>query len=403
MGNAQSPDPAPRNCCVIENSVSFRRIVAAGSVLSGLAAAATIVNAATMRALVRPQDDIDDPVVVCIPARDEVATLPDLLRDLRAQTHCRSLRVLVLDDGSVDGTADAAMSVVGSDRRFTIERSTAAPPAGWTGKAAACHVLAELACAQPVRFIAFVDADVRLDTGAIAAAVSEVRSSGASLVSPWPRQEANTLAEALVQPLLRFSWMSTLPVRVANASYMPSTVVACGQFLMFDADAYRSIGGHRSVFGSPTEDLDIARVLRRRGHRTAVVSGGGLVRCRMYDGWADVREGYTRWLWSAFGGPAGSVAVLSAVSVAYLAPPVAAVVGSGRTRMWGAAGYAAAVLARAVSARADSGPETSVSRTLAVSSAHPVSALIYAALTVDSLRRRRNGTTRWKGRSLVAA
>lgn len=386
---------------MIDVSVLARRAVVAGAVLSGLSAATTMVNSRTLRALSRPEGEVDASVVVCIPARNEAPRLPNLLRDLRNQVQCRTLRVIVLDDGSTDGTFDAAASVIGADPRFLLVRSVSEPPAGWTGKAAACRTLADLAEAEPADCIAFVDADVRLDPAAVAAAVAELRSSRASLVSPWPRQETGTLAEALVQPLLSFSWMSTLPVRAANASSMPSMVVSCGQFLMFDASDYRSIGGHDSVANSPTEDLDIARALRRSGKRTVLVSGGGFVRCRMYDGWSAVRDGYSRWLWSAYGGPAGTAGVLGAVSVAYLAPPVAAVFGSGATRVWGIGGYLAAVLSRVVSARAESGTEASLLRTTIVSSAHPMSVAIYAALTVNSLRRHRNGSTSWKGRPLL--
>lgn len=388
---------------MIDPSSSIQRATAVGAALAGLGALSTVFNALTMRALSRPGRVVDESVVVCVPARNEAANLPNLLKDLREQTHCTAMRVIVLDDDSSDGTADAALSVIGSDRRFTVMRSDAIPPAGWTGKAAACRVLAESAFAEPVDCIAFVDADVRLDACAVAAAVSELRSSRASLVSPWPRQETGSVAEELVQPLLSFSWMSTLPVLAANASSMPSTVVACGQFLMFDADAYRSIGGHHSVAASATEDLDIARTLRRHGRRTVVVSGTGFISCRMYTGLAAVRDGYTRWLWSAFGGPAGSAAVLGVIWLAYLVPPAAAVVGSGRTRKWGLAGYAAAVLSRVVSARVESGRDRSLLRTVAVSSAHPVSALIYSSLTMSSLWRHRNRSTKWKGRPLVSA
>lgn len=98
---------------MIDVAVLTRRAVVAGAVLSGLSAATTIVNARTLRALQRPDRDADASIVVCIPARNEAPRLPNLLRDLRDQTQCRRLRVIVLDDGSTDGTFDAAASVIG--------------------------------------------------------------------------------------------------------------------------------------------------------------------------------------------------------------------------------------------------------------------------------------------------
>src|SRR5690606_20687549 len=105
---------------------------------------------------------------------------------------------------------------------------------------------------------------------------------------------AHSPAERLVQPLLCWSWATTLPVVLAERGTRPSMAVACGQFLAFDAADYRAIGGHAAVAGSVTEDLDIARALRRHGMRTAVVAAGSMARTRMYRDEAELEAGYTR-------------------------------------------------------------------------------------------------------------
>ncbi|WP_245545771.1 glycosyltransferase family 2 protein, partial [Nocardia higoensis] len=307
-----------------------------------------------------------EPVTVCVPARDEAGTLPDLIGDLRAQVGVPRLRVLILDDGSSDGTAEVARAAAGDDPRITVLRSEIPPPPGWTGKAAACarlavragvtdalpHALAGdhasdvathpgsdggrpgprtgdrpdsasegridsvvserlstpvgepvgtasgecRACAAESHaesvprpsVVVFLDADVRLAPQAVAAAVADLRHSGAAMVAPWPWQRAGSLAEALVQPLLCWSWAASLPVLLGNRNRRPSTVVSCGQFLVFDARAYREIGGHASVAGSPVEDMDIARALRRSGSLTRVVAAGRLASTRMYRGAAEL-------------------------------------------------------------------------------------------------------------------
>lgn len=394
---------------MIELSRLARTTTVTGALLSGLAAAMTVANASRMPKPTRPRAVITDSIVVCVPARNEEGRIGDLLADLRSQTGCTDLQVLVLDDSSTDRTFAAASTAVAGDPRFQVLRSGVEPRPGWTGKAAACSALADLAfdkssnlpgqpanLSEPVKLIAFVDADVRLEPGAVAAAAATVHEMGVALVCPWPEQVASSVTEWLIQPLLSFSWMASLPIRPANRSTRPSTAVACGQFLMFDADSYREIGGHASVSGSPTEDLDIARVLRRRGLNTVLVSGAGLARCRMYDGWPALRDGYTRWLWAAYGGVPGSVGVLGALTVAFVVPPAAAVFGSGRTRTWGFVGYAAAVVSRLVSSRTESG-RGSV-RAVCASAAHPVSISLYIALTVESVRRRRYGLSMWKDR-----
>ncbi|WP_280503526.1 glycosyltransferase, partial [Nocardia farcinica] len=291
-----------------------------------------------------------------------------------------------------------------------------------TGKAAACARLAvragvtdlpptaETAGAagdscpgEPGRppVVIFLDADVRLAPQAVAAAVAELRRSGAGLVAPWPWQRACSPAEALMQPLLCWSWASTLPVRLGNRSRRESTVVSCGQFLAFDTPAYRAIGGHAAVAGSPIEDMDIARALRRAGWPTRVVAAGGLASTRMYRGTAELDEGYTRWLWSAYGGSGAAAAAIGlAAGLAYLLPPVAALCGRGPLRWTGAAGYAAAVVSRLAARRLETG---TAPRAADVGSAlaHPVSVAAYQLLVIRSHRARRRGAVRWKGRAAV--
>ncbi|MDJ0393074.1 glycosyltransferase family 2 protein [Rhodococcus sp. G-MC3] len=378
----------------------LRAATASGAALSMVAALVSLTNAVRLPRPARPQSELTDSVVVCIPARDEAFRLPALLADLNAQTHCPSLRVVVLDDDSSDDTFEIARRATSSDPRFLVERNRSDPPEGWTGKAAACHRLAERALAYDADLIVFVDADVRLAPAALASAATAMASMNAALLCPWPEQIAVGAAEQLIQPLLGFSWMTTLPIRLANRSTRPSTVVSCGQFMMFDAHAYREIGGHASVAGSLTEDLDIARALRRHGRRTVLVSGAGLVRCRMYDDWPSLRDGYTRWLWTAFGGAPGSLSVSSALALVYVLPPVAAVFSTGVTQRYGCIGYAAAVTARMLCARTESGRGVGSIRSAAGSAAHPISVLVYLALTLESVRRHRRGVSTWKNRPI---
>jgi hypothetical protein len=399
------------------------RLTVSGAVLAALSATLSIGNALSMPRLRRPATvQTNERVVVCVPARDEETTLPLLIGDLRAQTYPGELRVIVLDDGSRDRTLDAAHRAAGEDPRIVVESSTLPPPPGWTGKAAACRRLADLAFASgpPADVIAFVDADVRLSPDAVTATVAELRRRDAALVCPWPEQYAGTIAERLLQPLLSFSWMSTTVVAAANRSLRRSLAVACGQFLMFDAAAYRRIDGHEAVASSVTEDLAVARVLRRHGERTVLVSGAGFVGCRMYRNWTDLRMGYTRWLWSAFGGRAGASAVLTLAAVTYLLPPAAAVLGSGRVRRVGILGYLAGVIARLGSAMSETAPfetapfETAgrndraaertriegMVRHAASAGVHPLATVVLAGLVVDSHIRRARNTLSWKDRPL---
>ncbi|ORL34861.1 glycosyl transferase [Prescottella equi] len=367
--------------------------------LSGAAIAA--VNACTIPRLHARR--VTEPVTVVVPARNEESRIGDLVADLRRQTLLDTLRVIVLDDDSADRTAAVATSAFAGDGRFALVPGDGPPP-GWLGKNAACHEGATRAARlmDPARpgVLVFLDADVRLAADALAAAVTALRDCGADLVSPWPRQDAATATERLIQPLLCWSWFSTLPVTVANRSTRPSTVVACGQFLVFDAAAYYRMGGHAPVAGSHTEDLDIARAVRRRGGRTVVAAAQERAHCRMYTDADALRDGYTRWLWTAFGSPAGAAVVTTLVAATYAVPPLAMLFGRGRTRVWGTAGYLAAIASR-VTARAVERGSPPSGRDVADAAAHPVSVAAFVRLVAVSHRDRRRRRLQWKGRQLT--
>ena len=247
-----------------------------------------------------------------IPARDEADCIGACLDSIDGADE-----VLVLDDGSRDATADVARA------HGARVLSGTSLPSGWLGKPHAC---AQLAAAASGDVLVFVDADVRLRPGAIRSAVHFLESSGWDLVAPHPRQATGSVAERLVQPLLQWSILTTLPLRLAEQSQRPSLAAANGQFLVVRRAAYERAGGHAP--DAVLDDLALVRAIKRSGGRGGIVDGTSLATCRMYGGWTELRDGYGKSLWSAFGGPVGSSAVVGALSFAYVVPAVAALRGS---------------------------------------------------------------------------
>jgi hypothetical protein len=367
------------------------RITLAGTLVATALTAHTVVN---LRQLRRPEPDpapLAERVSVLLPVRDEVGQIEGTLRALlTALDHCGGrAELVVLDDASSDGTADVVRRVCGRDARVRLV-SGRALPADWLGKPHACAQLAELANPDST-VLAFVDADVRLSPHAITAAVELLRHSGLDLVCPYPRQLAETPAERLVQPLLQWSWLTTLPLRRAERSPRPSLSAGNGQFLLVDRDAYRRAGGHRAVRDQVLDDIALVRAVKSAGGSGGVVDGTDLATCRMYDGWPDLRDGYAKSLWSAFGSPTGAVGVNAVLMLGYVVPPFAALV---RRSPVGLAGYAAAVLGRVLVARRTG------QRVWPDVLAHPLSIGALSGLTARSWRLHRGGKLTWKGRAL---
>src|SRR5262249_61994818 len=78
---------------------------------------------------------------------------------------------------------------------------------------------------------------------AVAPACALLPRPGLVLASPSPRQVAGTLSERLVQPLLQWSILTFVPLRLAERTHRPSLAAANGQFLTVRRAAYCRAAG----------------------------------------------------------------------------------------------------------------------------------------------------------------
>lgn len=367
------------------------RMVLAGSALAVGLAAHTAVN---LRLLRRPAPAarVGERVSVLIPARNEAGHLQATLESVLSSTGIDDLEVIVLDDGSTDGTGDVARSIDDS-RLAVIDGGPGSPPPGWLGKPWACQRLAERATGS---VLVFIDADVKVESNGIAGTVQAMRAGGFALASPYPRQVAISSLERLVQPLVTWSWATTMPLGWAERSTRPSLSAANGQVLAIDAAAYGAIGGHAAVAGQVLEDIAMMRAIKRSGRHAVTMDGSRVASCRMYAGASEVVDGYAKSLWDAFGGPVGSIGVNAILGVAYLVPAAGMAFGrTSPTRAVGAVGYAAGVASRVLVARRTG------ERAFPDALAHPASIAAFGGLNLVSWWRHLRRSNQWKGRPVL--
>ena len=242
---------------------------------------------------------------VLIPARNERKRISPCLESLLRSTDSQ-LEILVLDDHSSDGTSELVQDLARQNPRLRLLQGKDLPP-GWTGKAWACQQLANEAQGE---YLLFIDADTRLADLTLSQAVGLAVREKADLLSLWPYLESKTWSERLVIPFVHLFILLYLPHWMGGRS--ASLGAANGQFLLFRREAYEKIGGHTAVRGHLVEDIALARKMRAAGLRVLNRDGTNpnqpiaLVRCRMYDHFRDLWDGFTKNLYPAFDGRFGA-------------------------------------------------------------------------------------------------
>ena len=342
----------------------------------------SLINFVTIR-IPKRDEEVKKSVTVLAPMRNEAENVPEFISALSSQMGVKNLNFVIINDGSTDKTAELLTSVIDGDPRFSVIDSPIQRD-GWLGKVSALQSGYESARSE---FIITLDADVRLQPNAIMRAISQLERLKLDFVSPYPRQIAQTFAEKLIQPLLHWSWMSTVILRLAEKFPRRSTAVANGQFFVARKSALDAINGFESVNTKILDDIELARSLISAGFRGVVTEGSGIASTRMYSSFDEIRQGYGKSLWKAFGGPFGTVIAITFLFVTGILPILMILNGY----LIGWLIYLYMVFSREISAiRSRSNPLFAF--------LHPLSSALLIYLIIYSWRNR--GTIQWKGRTV---
>lgn len=199
-------------------------------------------------------DQFETPLVsVIIPCYEQAHFLPDAIESALAQTYSR-MQVLVVDDGSLDNTAEIAARY--HEVCYLRQENQGRSPARNTGFRASMG-----------EYVVFLDADDRLMSNAVEAHlgcfakhpaagfvvgdIDHISKEGSYLRSPrWPVLEANYYEELL------------------KVNHVANTIA-----VMFRRSVIERVGGFKSSY-SPAEDYEIllraARLFPSAHHRCVV-------------------------------------------------------------------------------------------------------------------------------------
>ena len=346
---------------------------------------ALLITILNVFSIVTPRSggQITQKVSVLVPLRDEEENAVAIVETLAAQENLSDAEFLILNDNSTDKTYDLVTATVRGDSRFKILQGSALPD-GWLGKPWALEQLSQSARGE---MLICIDADVRLSKTAIAAAVDSMHKHSLDFFSPYPSQVARTFGERMIQPLLQWSWLSSVPLAIAKRSSNPSFAVANGQFFVVTKTALLQSGGYTSIKNEVLDDMQMARVLLRNKFRGTVGNGALIAQCHMYSSWSELRNGYAKSLWKGFGGVFGSIIAIALLVLTGIIPIISAAMGS--PLGWFA--FEAVLVSRLISAK--------ITRAnLFDALLHPISSALLIYLIVYSWLMR--GRIQWKGRTV---
>jgi chlorobactene glucosyltransferase len=329
-------------------------------------------------------------VSLLVPARNEAENLRAHLPLLLAQDWPR-LEIVVLDDGSKDGTAEVVASFA-ADRPDRLRLVRGAPPAeGWLGKNWACRQLAAEARGD---VLLFCDADVAPGPRAARRTVALLERWQAGAATAILRHRFGSWGERAVVPLVaQLPVAATLPLALVPRTKSPSLSMANGQWIAFTREVYDAIGGHAAVRADVLEDVALGRAVKRAGFRLVSAISTDEVMVRMYRGLGEVRAGFRKNLYALFGGsPVSFTLALAALLLTAVYPWAAGL----RVTPSILAALAMLVALRCVAA-------LTFRHGIATILLHPLGALLTAWIAVESAMAHRRGDVRWKGRRVVVA
>ena len=255
-------------------------------------------------------------MTVVIPARNEEEAIEEAI-----SAHCSQdypgLKVIVVDDGSTDGTPRILASLAARHHNLAIVRCPEPPP-GWLGKTHALHCgLLEVAA----DLVLFVDADVLYAQGAHARCAALMSADDLDMLALIPHQTGGGMALLMVS-LLDAILLYGMPSFLYNVPMFKKVALGAGAGNLVRRKAFLATGGFEALRGQVVDDITLGQRMKALAGRYRLVLARDAVSVRMYGTLRHAIEGFSKNMYAFLGfNPLRALLGFLAGGLLHLAPP----------------------------------------------------------------------------------
>jgi hopene-associated glycosyltransferase HpnB len=276
-------------------------------------------------------------VTAVVPARNEADVIEQSIGSLLRQDYPGPFHVVLVDDGSDDGTADRASAAQEGAGRLDILRGSPLP-AGWTGKVWAQNqgVTHALSSDDKPDYLLLTDADIGHAPDNLRALVAQAESGRLVLTSSMVELSCRGWAEHFLIPAFVFFFQMLYPFAwVADRNR--TVAAAAGGCMLVRREALERIGGMASIQAEIIDDCALARQLKGQGPVRL-----GLTRrarsLRPYEGLGEIGRMVSRSAYAQLDySPLLLAGTVAGLAITYLVPALLALFGHGLAQAAGLA------------------------------------------------------------------
>ena len=298
--------------------------------------------------VMQERDDRNEPaspktwpsVVAVVPARNEADVISETIGSLLKQDYPGSFRVVLVDDQSTDGTANAAHALEGADRLTLL--SGAPRPPGWTGKLWA--VRQGITRAGSPDYLWLTDADIAHTPDNLRRLVARAESGKLVLTSLMAKLHCRSWPERYLIPAFVFFFDMLYPFAWVN-NPKRKLAAAAGGCMLVKRDALERAGNIDAIRSQIIDDCALGRAMKAQGPIWLGLTERARS-VRPYQGMGEIRSMVARSAYAQLGySPLLLAGTFAGMIVVYAAAPLLAVFAHDSAQASGILVWAAMTLA----------------------------------------------------------